>query len=821
MLRWTRFALVVAVIPATLAAQNPPPTPPPTLPVVTPTQQTPAQAAAQAATGQAVSNDRIADAIRNSGMNQSQIQAQLRAAGYDPALADPFFSGGGRGGAAGAAGGAASNDFAQALQRLGILSTPTSETLTEETTQRSAEGAANRVGGVFGKDIFARSATVFDPVTAGPVDPAYRLGVGDQLQLVVTGQVELAYALELRRDGTVIVPQVGQISLAGMTIDAARTLLKDRMGRSYSGLNSGEARLDLSLARIRSNAVFVIGEAEQPGSYQVNALATVFHALARAGGPTERGSFRAIEVRRGGRVVQRLDLYDYLLRGDAAGDIRLEQGDQIFVPLNTRVVAVTGQVRRPRIFELREAEGFSDLLNFAGGLLPNASVERVQIDRILPADQRRPGFERVKVDIEVKGRLDSLARVRLLDGDIVQVFSIGEVRRNVVNVSGQVFQPGEFELRPAMTLGRLLDDAQGLLPWALSDRIKVVRQLPLTGRSIVHNIDASTPAGRNFLLEEFDAVEVLDGRVAFAAGQIFVEGAVNAPSTRPFSERETLRDAIERSGGVREGAEKAVVYRRRVSADYSDTTSVSFTFPISANFARDTSLRSFFLERDDRVVVLASAGFRDQQFVTVRGQFRFPGTYAIAENVDRIRDIVQRAGDVLPGAYPGGFHLVRRARRQSVDGPERLLRDTVLDVSVDFSRAMRGDAQHNLPLLAGDTLVIDRDPNTVLVTGAVSRPALVKFERGRSVADYIDLAGGATEQGNRRKAVVQYPSGVSRPVKRVALLFHTSPEVVSGSTINIPEKPADTTSSADMWQRVFASASALASLVLAYSAVTR
>jgi protein involved in polysaccharide export with SLBB domain len=261
-------------------------------------------------------------------------------------------------------------------------------------------------------------------------------------------------------------------------------------------------------------------------------------------------------VRRGNRVIQRLDLYDYLLRGDAAGDIRLEQGDQIYVPLNTRVISVIGQVRRPRIFELLESEGFADLLRFAGDLLPNASVERVQIDRILPPERRAPGFERIKVDVEIKGNLDSLSRVRLLDGDIVQVFSIGDVRRNVVSVSGQVFQPGEFELRPGLTLGRLIDDAQGMLPWALADRVKVIRLLPLTGRTIVHNVDTSTPAGKGFLLEEFDSVEVLDSRVAFPAGTISVEGAVNAPGTRAFAERETLRDAIERSGGVREEAQK-------------------------------------------------------------------------------------------------------------------------------------------------------------------------------------------------------------------------------------------------------------------------
>ena len=536
---------------------------------------------------------------------------------------------------------------------------------------------------------------------------------------------------------------------------------------------------------------------------QVNALATVFHAIARAGGPTDRGLFRDIEVRRGGKVIEKLDLYEYLLRGDASGDIRLEQGDVVYVPLNRRVVAVMGAVRRPRIFELRDSEGFDDLLRFAGGLLPVASVDRVQIDRMVPPEQRAPGFERVKVDIELKGRLDSLAKIKLLDGDIVSVFSIGDLRRNVVSVTGQIFQPGEYELRPKMTLGRLVDGAQGLMPWALSDRVKVVRQKALSGHAELFSIDLTTKAGRDFELEEFDAVEVLDGRLAFPSGQISVEGAVNAPAARPWVEHESLRDAIERSGGFREDAQFVEVYRRRLGTVYSDTTSIRYQFAVASSHVLDASGATLVLDRDDRVVVFSSPGYRAQRFATVDGQFKYPGSYAITENVDRLRDLVLRAGDVLPGAYSEGFHLVRGGK----------------PVAVDFAAAMRGDQAQNLPLLGGDILTVDRDPRTVLVTGAVSRASLVRYRAGFSVHDYIELAGGPTEKGNASRAVVEYPSGVSKRVTRVAFLFHSSPDVVSGATIIVPEKEQSTTSSAEIWGRVFAASSAVATLILAFVAV--
>ncbi len=803
-----------AALPAALLAQNPPPTqPPPTSPppvVVTPTQATAAQAAA-AAMGKSVTNDQISTAIRASGLSEAQVRAKLQAAGYSPSLADPFFQAVGQQAPAGGApaGAAAAPDagFVNALVSLGILTSPTTPAgqTQSTTTGTDTTKATPLYGGVFGKEIFNRASSAFDPVTSGPVDPAYRLGTGDQLQLILTGQVELAYQLTIGRDGTVIVPQVGLISLAGLTMDAARELLRIRMGASYSGIKSGATRLDLTISQIRSIAVFVIGEVEQPGAIQVNALATVFYAIAKAGGPSDRGSFRGIQVRRGGKTIETLDLYDYLLKGDASGDIRLEQGDVVFVPLDERAVAVVGAVRRPRIFELKHDEGFNDLLRYSGGLMPTASTDRVQIDRILPPSERKPGFERVKVDVYLHGDLDSLARVALNDADIVTVFTIGDVRRNVVTIAGQVYQPGDYQLKPDMTLGQLINDAQGFLPWAVAGEVKILRPIIESGQARILSVDATSPRGKALPLTEFDSVIVLDGRLAYPQGIVAVSGAVHNPQVTPYAENETLADAIQRAGGFLEHAQLVDVYRRLVRPEFSDTTSQLFTFAVTATFFTDSATARFPLTRDDRIEVRTSPGFRAQEFVTLSGAFVHSGSYAIAANVDRIRDVIQRAGGTLPGAYDASFQLIR-------DGKP---------VATDFASAMGGNMDNNMRLVSGDSLRIGRNSGTVLVAGAVNRPSLVKFQDGRPLQYYIDMAGGIADTGRVNAAIVDYPSGFSRKQKREWLFFHSSPQVIAGATVTVPFKPAQPPATSDWWARILTSTSALASLVIAFAAVKR
>lgn len=789
--------------------------PAPVTPVVSAKDPAAAERLASARLARNVTASEIRDAIRRSGLEHAEVRARLSGAGYDPSLADPFFPAAGATSPSSASGfaegvtlaeisGNPVSPVAQAFQAIGLMAMDEGPADAPERPARPVVPIRPAVPidpsrAVFGKDVFNAAASAFAPVSTGPVDASYRLGPGDQVQLVLFGDTEKAYQITVRPDGSVLLPELGQIHVGGLTLDAARAVLRERASSAYSGIKSGTTRLDLTVSRVRSNALFVIGEVERPGAVQVNALSTIFHAVAKAGGPSERGSFRLIELRRSGKVVRRFDLYQYLVDGDASSDLRTDHGDVIFVPLAERRIRLTGAVRRTGTFELLENERFSDLLRFAGGFQPSASLERIQIDRVLPAEQRSPGVERALVDVHFRGVLDSLALVRLMDGDVVTVFSVGEVRRNMISIRGEVLQPGTYELEPGLELATLVDRAQGILPWGLIDRVKVTRMLPESGGRMEMSVDLGTEEGRSFRLQEFDEVVVLDGRQP--VDSISVAGAVRRPVLREFAEGLTLRDVLDASG-LKPEAAAVTVSRRRIGRSYSDTTSEVLRVELDPRREWQGRAAAFAMAPDDRVFVLSSPGVRRQRFVTVSGLFAFPGRYAINEGVDRVSEVVRRAGMPLQNAFHGNFQLIRNG----------------LPLSMDLSRALRGDANHDVVLLDSDSLFIGPFPSTVMVTGEVGRTVLLLHRPGRSMHDYIAMAGGPTAKGDLKRATVEDLAGTVRTSRRV-LFVRTSPPVTPGSKIVVPAKLDDGVSVRDVVNGTLQYASMLASLALAFVAL--
>src|SRR2546429_4536169 len=400
--------------------------------------------------------DMVRSRISQSGLTADQIRSRLSASGYPSTLLDAYLSE-----SAGPTALAPGSQELAALQALGLPAL-TNPALPYDTgfVRRPTRVPSE----VFGVDVFQRTTTQFLPLLAGPVPPDYKLGPGDNLVLILTGDVELTYSLPITREGFVLIPQVGQVHVANLTLDQLRDVLYTRLGRVYSGVRhsaNATTRFDVTVANVRANQVYVVGEVAQPGAYQISSLGTVFTALYAAGGVTERAKLRGVEVQRNGKHIATLDLYDYLLRGDTRADVRLETGDVIFVPIHLSRVRVSGAVLRPAVYETKTGETLADMIGAAGGFRPDAALERVKVERVLPPEARgAQPTARVTIDVPMTNGV--APRFGLEDGDIVQVDSLaGASDEYTVAITGMVQPPGTYPWPPGLTLRQLMVLARG------------------------------------------------------------------------------------------------------------------------------------------------------------------------------------------------------------------------------------------------------------------------------------------------------------------------------------------------------------------------
>jgi polysaccharide biosynthesis/export protein len=544
--------------------------------------------------------DLVRQALRQSGLSETQIRALLAAEGLPTSALDEFF-------------GAEPIDpttaftpnAMAALEQLGFAEqTPDGLAVVPVTTglRRALLRPDTLTQGIFGLDIFRRATSQFQPLLSGPPPENYRIGPGDQLVLVLTGEVELARQLLVTREGFVVIQDVGEVSVGNLTLAELRTLLRTRLARSYSGIERGTTSFNITVSRFRTNQVYVIGEVVQPGAYQLSSVATVLNALYAAGGPTAQGNMRTIQVRRRTGGTETLDLYPYLLEGDGSGDVILEQGDVVFVPLKGRRVQVTGAVVRPALYELAPADDLVNVLSAAGGFAPQALRRRLTIHRVLRPSERGPGLaDRQAVDLELRPAADTAAHgylggvmvppVGLQDGDSIVVSSVPALDRGYyVTSDGEVMAPGPFPWTEGMTLRDLVELSRG--PTVSAD----LREAEVT----------RMPSGRQ------------NGQIA-----------------------EMIRVPLDSS----------YLSQRDIDGRFRGISGVAFPPPGASP--------EFELEPFDRVTILQQPHWQMQRTIVVRGEVLVPGPYSLLSTSDRVTDVVARAGGLLPTGYVAGARLVR------------------------------------------------------------------------------------------------------------------------------------------------------------------
>ncbi|MDT8340450.1 MAG: SLBB domain-containing protein [Longimicrobiales bacterium] len=751
-----------------------------------------------------LSQEEILRRIQASGLTRAQARDRLRRAGYNPALADPYYdaleSGGVVEGAA-----VADARLLEALQGIGVTLREDSVSLDRQRLDARGDSLLllgdsllepaepDTIPRVFGTRIFRRASTQFDPILTGPVGPNYVLGPGDEILLVLTGDVELAYTLDVTREGYVIIPQVGQVSVNGLTLEGLQDRLAARLGQVYSGVTGtpdATTRFDVSLGRLRTNQVRVAGFVERPGSYQISSVGTLLEGLYLAGGPTDQGSFRRVLVQRRGEAPIEVDLYPYLTTGTVENDPRLMEGDVVFVPAAGPQVTLAGMVRNPAIFELREGEALPALVRFAGGLLPDARTDRAQVDRVLAPADRSAGVDRVLLDAPLADVLAGADGFPLQGGDRVEVFPVLERTRQRVGIHGAVWRPGSYELRPGTTVGSLVERAGGLVDAALGADILVDRLDLTTGDRLALRADlVNAPPGP--LLREFDEVMVFPRDSLTAPDSVAVYGLVQNPGRYPLSEGLTAGDLVLLAGGFRKGAVpwsaevvtpvpvpgpgqalgESRIVALRPSLPYPDPEVLSQR-PDSANaFTPESGLP---LRDRDEVYVRLLPGYVTPERVAVEGEVVSPGPYQLLRQDERLSSLMLRAGGLTQAAFPEGLRLVR-------DG---------VPVGVNYQDMMAAPGSEADPVLVGgDRVVMPVMDNTVLITGAVLFDSRVVYRDGMGLDDFLDQAGGVTPDGDKGRVTVEYANGSRAGMRRRLLFFHSTPEVRPGSRIIVPEKP--------------------------------
>ena len=670
------------------------------------------------------------------------------------------------------------------------------ETTTGDMDAVAAEIAAPGAKTVFGRNIFTNGALTFAPSANLPTPVNYVLGPGDEVIIDIWGTNQATIRQTISPDGTINIPDVGMISLNGMTIKQADAYMKRKLGQIYSvDGDDAKSEIKLTLGNIRTIQVNMMGEVANPGTYYLSSLSNIYHALHRAGGVSGLGSLREIQLIRKGKVVATVDIYDFIRDGKMNETI-LEEGDIINVPAYDILVDISGNVKRPMSYELKEGETLADLIDYAAGFTGDAYSKNLRLIR-------RNGSEYQIFTIDQP----EYASFKLMEGDAVSVGAMLDRFENRIEVKGAVYRPGTYELGDGIrTVSQLIAKADGLKGDAFTNRALITREredltLEIIPVDIVAVMSGAAP---DIVLVKNDVLYIPSIHDLKDLGSITVAGEVARPGTFVYAENTTLEDAIMLAGGLLESASTVKIDVTRRIKDASSTEQTEniaevFTFSFKDGYVLDGEA-GFVLQPYDYVFVRRSPSYIEQKTVDIRGEVVFPGSYALTKRTERLSDLVEKAGGINQWAYVKGSRLSRElsaeeetrmrstmdvvaSAKDSID-TDMLNLDTRYFVGIDLVDALAnpgGDA--DLVLRPGDILLVPQYNNTVRISGNVLYPNTVTYSPKMTINDCVEMAGGYGFRSKKSKAYVVYMNGTVARARRF------SKNVVEpGCEIVIPKK---------------------------------
>ncbi|GAA6465805.1 SLBB domain-containing protein [Bacteroides thetaiotaomicron] len=636
---------------------------------------------------------------------------------------------------------------------------------------------------VFGRNIFNTRNLTFEPSVNLATPANYRLGPGDEVIIDIWGASQNTIRQQISPEGTINIQKIGPVNLSGMTVSAANEYLKGALNKIYNGLNNTTdptSDIRLTLGNIRTIQINVMGEVVQPGTYALSSFSTVFHALYRAGGVSDIGSLRNVQLVRNGKNIATIDVYEFIMKGNTQDDIRLQEGDVVIVPAYDVLVKISGKVKRPMRFEMKKDENLATLIKYAGGFEADAYTRSLRVVR--------QNGEEYEVNT-VKDMDYSIYTMR--NGDVVTAEAILNRFTNKLEIRGAVYRPGIYQLSGKLnTIRELVHEAQGLTGDAFLNRAVLYRQredltsevVQIDIRSIMNGTSPNLALMKNDILY-IPSIHDLEDR-----GNVTVHGEVAHPDSYPYADNMTLEDLIIQAGGLKEAAStvRIDVSRRiknpRSTAD-NDTIGQMYTFSLKDGFVIDGQ-PGFILQPYDEVYVRRSPGYQAQQNVVIDGEILFGGNYAMTNREERLSDLVNKAGGPTSLAYLRGAKLTRVAsagEKKRMGDVIRLmsrqLGEAMIDslgigvedtftVGIDLEKALtnpKGSA--DLVLREGDVVFIPKNTNTVTINGAVMVPNTVSYMKGKDVDYYLNQAGGYSDNAKKSKKFIVYMNGQVTKVK--------------------------------------------------------
>jgi len=653
---------------------------------------------------------------------------------------------------------------------------------------------------IFGAELFTTPSLSFEPNLKIATPLNYELGPDDQIQITVFGVQEVSHELAVSTEGTIYIPNVGQMKVIGLTVEAATSKIRQQMANTaYPTLKSGASKFSLNVSKIRSIKITVLGS-NRPGTLTISSLSTLFNALYSCGGPSANGSFREIELIRNNKIERKVDLYKFLLFADLSDNVRLRDNDVIRIPVYKTRVDIIGEVKRPGIFEILPNESFNNLVQFASGFTEGAYKASVKINQLTSKERKLRDIEE-----------NEFSTYKPLSGDIFEVGKILTRFENKVTISGALLRPGSYALTSGLKVADLIRKAEGLREDAYTERALISRQkedltkeiISISIKDALNNIAES-----NVILLKEDVLTVnsiFDLRDQF---NVTIQGEVRKPTTVQLVDSLTLKDLVFLAGGLSDAAYvQRIEIARFIRRDTLTAEDVRASEIVEVKNGDDLSMQGakIFLKPFDVVTIRRKPGYKLLQNVSVTGEFQFPGQYIIAERNEKLSDLIKRAGGFTPEAYIAGAYLKRRNKNdlaaqiksdkiekiqeQLKDSTGRVVGEVEREIDripVDLVSVTKDvNSPQNILIQADDELFVPKFNAQVRVNGEVLFPTQIPYIEKYSLKDYVSAAGGFSQNAVKRKAYVLYANGKAASASKF-LFFRSYPKVYPGAEIVIP-----------------------------------